>query len=65
MKERPLIKTNAYLKDAKLYKKMLFVNVASSSAIELGRLTPALVKALKKENVPSLISSPFHHKRKK
>jgi hypothetical protein len=54
MKEKPLIKTNAYLRDARLYKKLLFINVSSSAAIELGRLNPILLKALKKEGTPKL-----------
>ncbi len=52
MREKPLIKTNAYLKNSKLYEKLLFVNVSSSSAIELGTLSPTIISALKKKKHP-------------
>ena len=49
MREKPLIETNTYLKNSKLYEKLLFANVSSSTAIELGALSPTIINALKKE----------------
>lgn len=54
MNYKPLSETNAYLKDKNAYEKLLFVNVSSSATIELGRLTPAMKKALK-ERQPTFI----------
>ena len=48
MREKTLMKTNTYLKNSKLYKKSLFINVSSSSSIELGTLSPTIINALKK-----------------
>jgi hypothetical protein len=62
MKEEPLIKTNTHLKNSKLYEKLLFINVSSSSTIELGTLNPAILKALKKEKMPKLIFHPLDEK---
>lgn len=62
MREKPLIKTNAYLKNSKLYEKSLFVNVSSSSAIELGTLSPTIINALKKEKTPKIIFYPLDEK---
>jgi len=58
MREKPLIKTNVYLKNNRLYKKSLFVNVSSSSSIELGTLSPIIINALKKrKNTKSYLLS--------
>lgn len=62
MREKPLIETNAYLKNSKLYEKLLFVNVSSSAAIELGTLSPAIINALKKEKTPKVIFYPLDEK---
>ena len=62
MKEKPLIKTNIHLKNSQLYKKLLFINVSSSSAIELGTLSPGMLNALKKENAPKIILYPLSEK---
>jgi len=62
MRERPLIKTNAYLKNSKLYEKSLFANVSSSTAIELGALSPTIINALKKEKTPKIIFYPLGEK---
>ena len=62
MKEKPLMETNAYLKNSKLYEKSLFVNVSSSSAIELGTLNPTIISALKKEKTPKIIFYPLDEK---
>jgi len=55
MKEKPLIKTNTYLKNSKLYEKLLFINVSTSSAIELGTLSPTFINALKKKNTKNYL----------
>ena len=55
MKSKPLIETNPYLQDKNLYEKLLTLNVSSSTAIEIGSINPALVKALKRKNAPKLI----------
>ncbi len=47
MKKKPLSQTNPYLRDKKSYKKDLVTNVSSSTAVELGNLTPALKRSLK------------------
>lgn len=57
MNGQSLIETNEYLKNKKLYDKMLFVNVASSSAIEMGTLNRFLIKALKNKRAPRFIFS--------
>ena len=62
MKEKPLIETNTCLKNSKLYKKLLFINVSSSSTIELGTLNPAILKALKKDKMPKLTFHPLDEK---
>jgi len=59
MREKPLIKTNVYLKNSRLYKKSLFVNASSSSAIELGTLSPTIINALKKIKNTKNYLSPF------
>ena len=55
MKNNSLIKTNPYLRDPEVYEKLLTVNVASSSAIEIGSLPSALLRALKNKKAPKLI----------
>ncbi len=49
MLKRSLMETNPYLQDRIAYKRMLFVNVSSSTTIELGSRPAWLVKVLKKE----------------
>jgi hypothetical protein len=56
------METNVYLKNSKLYKKSLFINVSSSAAIELRTLSPSIIHALKKEKTPKIIFSPFNEK---
>jgi len=63
MKEKPLIKTNVYLKNSELYKESLFINVLSSSSIELGTLNPSIIKALKKQTTPTFISCALNKKK--
>lgn len=48
MKKKPLIETNPYLRDPEKYEKSLNANVLSSTAIEIGKLPPSLVRAVKK-----------------
>jgi len=47
MKKKPLSQTNQYLRDKKSYRKDLVTNVSSSTAVELGTLTPSLKRSLK------------------
>jgi hypothetical protein len=49
MPKKPLIETNAYLRDPALYRKGLVTNVSSSTAIETGTKIEAIARALKKE----------------
>jgi hypothetical protein len=48
MLKQSLMKTNPYLRNRAVYKRMLLVNVSSSTTIELGSKPAWLVKALKK-----------------
>lgn len=57
MKEKPLIKTNRYLRNKAISKKLLIANVSTSSLIELKYLSPLLYKDLKKKKTPKLIYS--------
>ena len=50
MLKRPLIETNPYLRNQDTYEKFLFISVSSSAAIELGKLSPAIEEALRKNN---------------
>ena len=54
MKRDSLIKTNPYLGDKTTYEKRLFVNVSTSATIELGKLSPSILRALKSKQ-PTLI----------
>ena len=47
MHEKPLSKTNPYLKDPKQYKRLLLINVGSSAAIELGGFPAPIAQELK------------------
>ena len=47
MASKPLIETNPYLHDQKLYEKLLVINVTSSAAIELVRIPRDLLRAIK------------------
>lgn len=55
MKEKPLIKTNPYLKNLAISRKLLIANVLTSSSIELGVLSPSLRKDLRNTKAPKLI----------
>lgn len=55
MAKRPLSETNPYLRDPKLYEKMLFINVTSSTAVELGQVPASINQALKDKNLPLFI----------
>lgn len=46
MKQRPLIETNPYLRDAEKFRKALISSVASSTAIETGQSIDAIVRML-------------------
>lgn len=58
MNQKPLSKTNPYLKDKGLYEKYLIVNVSSSATIELGVLPSAMKKALKEKQPTFIYISP-------
>jgi hypothetical protein len=49
MPKRPLIETNAHLRDPAQYRKGLVTNVSSSTAIETGTKIEAIARALRKE----------------
>lgn len=55
---KPLSKTNPYLKDKSAYEKYLFINVSSSATIELGQMPEAIKKALKEKNQTIIYVSP-------
>lgn len=55
---KPLSKTNPYLKDKSAYEKYLFINVSSSATIELGTMTDSIKKALKEKNPTIIYVSP-------
>ena len=46
MKKETIFESNPYLKDAESYADQLVASVASSTAIETGRIKPSLKKAL-------------------
>ena len=52
---KPLSETNPYLRDPKQREKFLLINVTSSTAIELGTVDAATVKALKNKKSPIFI----------
>jgi hypothetical protein len=58
MNHKPLSKTNPYLRDRSTYEKYLFASVASSATIELGRLSAAMVRALKEKHPAFIFISP-------
>ena len=47
MNYKPLIETNPYLRNPKLYEKLLIINVGSSTAIELGSIPAPIAVILK------------------
>ena len=49
MLKKPLIETNAYLRDPGQYRKRLVTNVSSSTAIETGTKVGAIARSLTKE----------------
>ena len=55
MDTKPLSQTNPYLCDPKQYEKLLFVNVTTSSAVEIGSISPSIRHALQNKNYPLLI----------
>ena len=55
MNGKPLIETNPHLRNSKKYEELLIINVTSSTAIELGKVDPSIVRALKNNGFPSLI----------
>jgi len=66
MNNKPLIETNPYLSNPKEYEELLIINVTSSTAVELGKVDPSLVRVLKNNGFPSLIKfddQPFFLKR--
>lgn len=46
MKKKPLIETNPYLKNPKIYRRALLLSVASSTAIETGTSVESILKTL-------------------
>lgn len=56
MNNKPLIETNAYLRDSKLRAALLLVNVSTSTAVELVRVSPSILKSLKDKTLPQLIN---------
>ncbi len=58
MKRKPLNETNPYLRNKNLYAKLVTVNVSSSSAIEIGVVSPSIVKAMENKSSPQLIFYP-------
>ena len=62
MKIKSLSETNPYLRDKKLYEKLVTASVTSSTAIELGSVSPAIIKALQEESFPQLIFYPLDQK---
>ncbi len=55
MEHKSLKDTNPFLQNAKLYASMLIANVTSSATIELGKLNPAILKAIQNDHYPTLI----------
>jgi hypothetical protein len=51
MGSKSLIETNPYLHDQKLYEKLLVINVTSSAAVELVRISPDILRAIKAYHV--------------
>ena len=59
MDDRPLTETNPYLKDPEQYEKSLFINVTTSTAVELGKIPQAIIKALKDKKQSLFINVNF------
>ena len=55
MKNKPLSETNPFLKNTGAYEKFLNVSVTSSTAIELGNVSPEILKAIKRKSSSKLI----------
>ena len=62
MKMKPLSETNPYLRDRNLAAKMVTVSVSSSTAIELGVVSPTIIKAIEEKNSPQVIFYPLDQK---
>ena len=56
MNVKPLVETNFYLRDPKQYEELLIVNVTTSTAVEIGSVSPSILHALKNKNYPLLIN---------
>lgn len=56
MNVKPLSQTNPYLNDPKQYEKLLVVNVTTSTAVEIGSVSPSILRALNDKNYPLLIN---------
>ena len=52
---KPLSETNPYLRNPETYEKLILINVTSSTAIELGSVSPSIVEALKKNILPTFL----------
>ena len=50
------VKVSDDLRDAKVYENFLILNVTSSTAIELGKVGPKILTALKDKKIPSFIT---------
>ncbi len=48
MAKKPLIETNPYLRDAEKGRKALVTNVSSSTSIETGKKTEAIIRDLER-----------------
>lgn len=58
MNHKPLIETNVYLRNPRLYEELLIINVGSSTAIELGNIPSSITQVLKTYHpVPPTIES--------
>ena len=62
MKVKPLSETNPYLRDRTLSEKLVTVNVSTSTAIELGTVSPAIIKAIERKDSPRIIFYPVDGK---
>jgi len=59
---KPLSETNRYLRDKNLSKRLVTVSVTSSTAIELGTVSPVIIKAIEEKNSPQIIFYPLDRK---
>ncbi len=57
--DKPLIETNPYLRDPEQYEKSLFINVTTSTAVELGKVPASMIRALKNKKRPLFINLNF------